>query len=109
MDLDFGWTDSDLTRGLFTTFRSLAEANRITDELEVAAGLQREVTAHQVWQGDELVISNVHSQLHVALSSSEAERVALEVPLLTEFEHMDLGADEDGPATAWAESDLMSN
>jgi hypothetical protein len=95
MDLDFGWTDNDLTKGLFTAFRGLAEANRITDELEMAAGpgLQREVTAHQVWRDDELVISNVHSQLHVALSSSEAERVALEVPLLTEFERMDLGAD----------------
>ncbi len=64
MELDHGWKGNALTEGLFTAFQSLAEANRITDELEMAAGLQREVTAHQVWQGDELVISNVHSQLH---------------------------------------------
>ena len=73
----------------------------------MAAGLQREIIAHQVWLGNELVISNVHSQLCVALSSNEAERVALEVPLLTEFEHMNLGADDDGSATAWAESERV--
>ncbi len=43
--------------------------------------------------------SNAHSQVHVALLSNEAERMALEVsaPILPEFERMDLGADLDEP------------
>jgi hypothetical protein len=31
MELDYGWKGNALTKGLFTAFRGLAEANRITE------------------------------------------------------------------------------